>query len=120
MNACQYFYFFWEMPDGLLIFVSWCFFNIFEKYFSVQNRKPNDDTRHKKVKTIQCIDPTVGQCRIVRHPGHMLKTIILVFSPRTLLHDDYGCVVNGLHDRSQPTTKVMGLVDMDFRWVFKD
>lgn len=35
-----------------------------------------------------------------------------------LLNDDYGGVVDGLHDGGQATAQVVGLVDMNFGWVF--
>lgn len=35
-----------------------------------------------------------------------------------LFNNDYGGVVDGLHDSSQATAQVVGLVDMDFGWVF--
>lgn len=38
---------------------------------------------------------------------------------KELLDDDYGGVVDGLHDSSQATAQVVALGDVDFGWVFK-
>lgn len=45
---------------------------------------------------------------------------LLGVSFRALLNDDYGGVVDGLHDGGQATAQVVGLVDVDFGWVFKN
>lgn len=45
---------------------------------------------------------------------------LLGVSFRTLLHDDYRGAVDGLHDSGQAAAQIMGLVDMDFGWVFKN
>lgn len=45
---------------------------------------------------------------------------LLRVSVRALLHNDYRGVVDGLHDSGQATAQVVGLVDVDFGWVFKD
>lgn len=50
---------------------------------------------------------------------HRSKRLLGV-SFRALLHDDYGGVVDGLHDGGQATAQVVGLVDVDFGWVFKN
>lgn len=45
---------------------------------------------------------------------------LLGVSFRALLNDDYGGAVDGLHDGGQAAAQVVGLVDVDFGWVFKD
>lgn len=44
----------------------------------------------------------------------------MLVSFRALLDDDYRGAVDGLHDSGKTTAQVVGLVDVDFGWVFKN